>query len=540
MQSLKLLFLQKTKIHHDVGREKLMLKLLIADDEKAIRESICSLINWKELDIEVIGTAKNGIEAYNIILDKYPDIVLTDIKMPGLTGLDLIQKIHEINKDTRFIIISGFNEFEYAKTAMQYGVRHYLLKPCNEEQIIESIKEIKEEYNHHLLTTHIVAEHFQLKEQFNTGMIVNTINSYLAYTPDEIHIFEQNFFDEYSKYWDKDDSTYNIFYLYFLEEENFQKTSYDISEFWKSHYPGILLNIIYVHNTMLFFFPSFSTAEKELKSFCENLIFDNQNTTPVLRQLIFPNLQSVLEKVCLQIRRYEKIYYTDGGPITTISNYNNMIKDIQIFTGNLFSIDISNAQSSLSVLLENINHINDILFLKQLASSIIMIAITHINAFGVVRAAEFLLEVEKENDLSICKKLLMDKINALYLDYHSSPSTGEVSDKIKKYVNENISNSELSLKWIAENELYMNVDYISKRFVKETGQKFSAYLTETRVKKAKELLAMEDSDKIQNIAELVGCGNNPQYFSQIFKKSTGMSPRNYIKMILGNGNEPHS
>ena len=77
----------------------------------------------------------------------------------------------------------------------------------------------------------------------------------------------------------------------------------------------------------------------------------------------------------------------------------------------------------------------------------------------------------------------------------------------------------------------MNVDYISKKFVKETGQKFSAYLTEMRIKKAKELLSGSDPVPIADVAELVGCGNNPMYFSQIFKKGTGMSPSSYVKMI---------
>ena len=104
-----------------------MLKLLIADDEKAIRDSISTLIDWSSLDIKLIGTAKNGIDAYNMILDQYPDIILTDIKMPGLTGLELIRKIHEIAPQTEFIILSCYGVFEFAKEAMQYGFQHYLL-----------------------------------------------------------------------------------------------------------------------------------------------------------------------------------------------------------------------------------------------------------------------------------------------------------------------------------------------------------------------------------------------------------------------------
>ena len=107
---------------------------------------MATIIDWNTLDIQLIGTAKDGIEAYNIILDEYPDIVLTDIKMPALSGIELIAKIHEINPQTQFIILSGYGEFEYAKKAMQYGVKHYLLKPCNEMQIVDSIKNIKKDY----------------------------------------------------------------------------------------------------------------------------------------------------------------------------------------------------------------------------------------------------------------------------------------------------------------------------------------------------------------------------------------------------------
>ena len=108
-----------------------------------------------------------------------------------------------------------------------------------------------------------------------------------------------------------------------------------------------------------------------------------------------------------------------------------------------------------------------------------------------------------------------------------------MSSTIDEYVRQNLSDSNLSLKWIAENILYMNVDYVSKKFFKETGQKFSNYLTDLRIQKAKELLSGTENDKIQNIAELVGCGNNPQYFSQLFKKNTGMTPSAYIKYISG-------
>ena len=92
-----------------------MLRLLIADDEKIIRETMCSIIDWKSLNIEVVGVCKNGLEAYDAILDEYPDIVLTDINMPKLSGLELIQKITQNRDNIQFIILSGYHDFSYAQ-----------------------------------------------------------------------------------------------------------------------------------------------------------------------------------------------------------------------------------------------------------------------------------------------------------------------------------------------------------------------------------------------------------------------------------------
>ena len=92
-----------------------MFKLIIADDERLIREALSTTINWKDLDIELTGICRNGIEAYDMILDESPDIVLTDIRMPGMSGLDLIRRTSEAGIPVQFILLSGYGEFEYAK-----------------------------------------------------------------------------------------------------------------------------------------------------------------------------------------------------------------------------------------------------------------------------------------------------------------------------------------------------------------------------------------------------------------------------------------
>lgn len=98
---------------------------------------------------------------------------------------------------------------------------------------------------------------------------------------------------------------------------------------------------------------------------------------------------------------------------------------------------------------------------------------------------------------------------------------------LTEYINHHIDHEDLSLKWLAGQVVYMNVDYLSKLFIRETGEKFSHYLLRIRMERAKDLIEKSDDDRIYEVARRVGLGNNPQYFSQLFKKYTGYAPSEY-------------
>ncbi|MCU6712524.1 response regulator [Paenibacillus sp. J5C_2022] len=119
-----------------------MFKILIVDDEMLIREGIKSSINWHSLNIKQANTAKDGEDAYKKAAAEEPDIIITDIKMPKMNGLELIRKLRKEKKETRFVVLSGYGEFQYAQQAMSDGVRHYLLKPTNIEEITKALTEI--------------------------------------------------------------------------------------------------------------------------------------------------------------------------------------------------------------------------------------------------------------------------------------------------------------------------------------------------------------------------------------------------------------
>lgn len=122
-----------------------MYKVLLVDDERTILEGVSAIVDWKAQGTMLYGTARNGLEALDIIENHPLHIVISDIMMPGLDGIELLQKTRQTHPSLRWILLSGYGEFEYAQQAMGHGVRHYLLKPCNENLISEALKEIVQE-----------------------------------------------------------------------------------------------------------------------------------------------------------------------------------------------------------------------------------------------------------------------------------------------------------------------------------------------------------------------------------------------------------
>ena len=115
-----------------------MYRIVIADDERMIREGLAA-ISWKENGIEVVGIVKNGIEAQELIDSTEFDVLLTDIRMPGISGLELAENLRKANPGAKTILLSGYGEFEYARKAIGLGVFGYILKPSGPKEIIEIV-----------------------------------------------------------------------------------------------------------------------------------------------------------------------------------------------------------------------------------------------------------------------------------------------------------------------------------------------------------------------------------------------------------------
>lgn len=499
-----------------------MLKLLIADDERIIRETIFHLIDWKQYDIEVIGLCQNGLEAYDMILDESPDIVLTDIRMPGMGGLELIQKLSQTDLYIQFIILSGYGEFEYAKEAMKYGVKHYLLKPCNEQQILECIEQCKKDYSQAILEKQILKQQFPLQIGMLNNVISSILNDCLCQDMPCDPIISQ-----YEPYMDFHFTSYRLFYVYFLEQEHLPQYLEMLQDYVNSQIPQTPVYGAYVNNTLLLFLPDMGGKPDQLKQFMGQIRLEKQTVLTELKEASYTCLLELLKEVLEKLKRFSMIYYINNFHIAATCNYNVFISRIQQLGEGIMEGD-SEAASQAGLLLEGIDSIE---FLKQLASSIFLKITSARPSLSTFELAEWLMKLDRETDLSALKQMVMEKFLDFTREKEADAATSSMTQQIYTYVEEHLQDPNLTLKQIAENHLFMNVDYVSKKFYKETGQKFSQYLTKMRIAKAKHLIASHPSEPIKTIAEQVGCGNNPQYFSQLFKKQTGMTPTDYTASL---------
>ena len=161
-----------------------MLKIVIADDENIVIETLKALVPWEEFNIEIIGDASNGQEAFELCLQHKPDILLTDISMPLMDGLEVALKLKERCICTRIILLSGIEDFNYAKTALEIDVEAYILKPIRIAELKQTIKRVSENIKMEINKTELVndlkrqlSENISMvKEKFLTNLILG-INS---------------------------------------------------------------------------------------------------------------------------------------------------------------------------------------------------------------------------------------------------------------------------------------------------------------------------------------------------------------------------
>lgn len=538
-----------------------MYRIILVDDEPLILSGISSLIPWEDYNCSIVGKATNGVLAFKLIQDLKPDIIITDIKMPVMNGLELIEKCKEEGLQFSFIILTNLEEFELAKKAISFGAADYLIKlEITDELLIKSLDKAKELYDKLTVNSTRKDEPVLSREDLTKtffSKLMSSSNASLesySFTTHEIEI-AKNF------------STSALMML---------KISYFSNDYGKDNIHNgeksimaMVINIIY--EMMGRFFKYYCVlpwddqrflliiSTQNINSLSDHLISFSKKLISVFKTYfeaflcigvseVAENVYDLPELVPQTITALNHYYYSSSSPIIFYSERYSEIEHTDNFDINFLKKDITIAlqQNDSSALKKIFDEIIDIITTytpkrKQVINACINlytfisshygkeeISITDIFTFpDTLSLVKYLNQLNSANDMVSFLRDFESRICTL-LDSKKNSNTNKAISLIKQYINEHY-NEKLSLSSIASN-LNFSTGYISSIFRKHTGYSFSAYVSLVKVEKAKELINTHNY-LMYEISEMVGF-ENPYYFSKVFKKTTGMSPREYELSVL--------
>ena len=455
-----------------------MYKVMLADDENLILQGLENIIEWEELGLEIVNKASNGQEAIDKFKENPVDIVVTDINMPQVTGLELLKELKKINSDVKFIILSGYDDFSYAKKAIELGVENYILKPIDEEELektlkntINKIKQEKEENKSSLGKHNILIK--LIKGKLAQGEIEeNKEGFYMNLNSERYSLCIINTRSRY----DSEEMLHNIVNVI---KENTQNN----------------FEIIYTLDEELILINSWDEAlsKKEIKKYVLTLGYNKCITTEDVKDINEKNINfsEVLDKlnkriIAKDIEGAEKII-------------EETVEDKKLNPRNIYDLSVK-----ILFLLDGI--VEEFKVEKQYTG----------NSLG-----EEIVALCSEDTREDIKTLLCSEIReVIELMHPTTIKYSPVIQQIISYVNENYY-EEVSLKTLAQ-KYHINTSYLGQVFTKEVGCSFSEYLNKTKNMKAKELI-LNTNMKINDIAKKVGYLDT-SYFYRKFKKYYGVCP----------------
>ncbi len=511
-----------------------MYRILIVDDEKIEREGIRQLIRVHKLDMETI-TAGNGEVALEIVRKQPIDIIITDIKMPFMDGLELSEKVREFNSNIEIIIYSAFNEFEYARRALRTNIANYLLKPI---QIAEFLAVMKQAMDACEEKKAEKIRKEQLMEGYHRGlayerekMLLDAINgvkplrnpSNSPELPDRsgdpwIHLF---LVECGSKFFD----IHNDEFLSMLADRMSAEFDYlNLNE----------------NQSVIFVRHSSSLAKDKLQTIGQDIVRGTAERfalnvsliigIPVNRWDLVNDAYNGIE----QILEF-KFFMEDHAILFADEQFNQASFDeielnpiIEKLYQCLDYNDIQGAKYSIELLFSYLKTKGQFssLYTKFLCSEIMnrVLSKEHRNGFSEIN--EYLDKISKSSSLHDLKEHMFDVFTLIESNIGSkvkNDSNHKLIRSIKQLIEEEYS-QDLSLEGIAE-KVYLTPSYLSYLFKKETGQSLIRYITQVRMEKAVELLR-DTNMKIVDIYQKLGYRSS-NYFIQTFRHHYGVTPAKF-------------
>ncbi len=506
-----------------------MLKVLLVDDEPNIRAGIKMIIPWEELGFEVCGEGENGEDGLKKIFELQPDLVLADVRMPGMTGIQLIEAAKNQGANCRFMIVSGYSDFTYAKEAISLGVEGFILKPIDEDELTENLKTVRDK---------ILADKERTIQESKSGEFLREqkIRSILMGGSDSGDIFVGC-------------------------------TSFDIA----------LIEAIH---------PDYSSGKRNIVNEIKDFLRDETDCDIVSANLltsiavIFRNKAEGEAKDIL--RRFKKlhggdIFITMGERAEKPSQIRDaylsaealmrdrfLYSDCELLTPELRTdtedeTDLDSYADTIYAFVE----INDTAKLKKCLDDFCLslrkcgysaerCKVACITLVMDIHAKMIKNIGEKKTEQIFNCDMLIDNIGSCgglfdiielmqqtfteISNVHFGKTTKSTMERVVRYIQANYD-QELRLEMLAGIFGY-NSAYLGKVFHQYTGENFNNYLDKIRITEAKRLLAL-DEYKVYKVAEMVGY-TNINYFHNKFKKYVGVSPLSYKKSCGKGGSDSDS
>lgn len=506
-----------------------MLKVVIVDDEQIIRNGMKTIIDWESHGFCIVGEADNGISGIELISEERPDIALVDVKMPEMTGIEMIAALKEGNVKTKFIILSGYSDFAYTKKAILLGVDAYLLKPLDEDELIQMLNSIREKIEEE----NILEDYFEKGKQYVLKDIIrkmieskfenNDIPCNLAEveacigTPDYcvaiINAESDNnllngqiidFFKNRKIFAYEDIDVVAILAL------KANQTSVQRVERLLQQLEGLTgIHTFAVVGPRVKRCSLLNVSFKEAREFMLNkflyshlcVINTEDFVTKEDTEKQTGKIKIILEKVTLAVQIMDGAYISEGI---------QELKDI-FYSRTYSQSEIKSCCSNLLVgLLNNVS--------AQAEST------------EYISRENILQKVYSMSNLDQLMKYVEQQLNLL-AEILSDMTADTMIKRVEHYVKKNY-NSRLTLDILGTMFGYSSV-YLGKIFKQYTGQSFNQYLDNLRIGEAKKLLAGDM--KVYQIADKVGFKSN-DYFCSKFKRSEKMSPMEYKRQLQENAN----
>lgn len=510
--------------------EQMLIRVLIADDEPIVREGLRFLIDWESLGFSICGEAVNGEDALEKMRSLQPDLVLLDIRMPKLSGTELIEKARNADYSGEFIILSGYSEFKYAQTAIRFGVSFYLTKPVDEDELTESLLTIREKLYRQMQTKNSFRQYItKAKAPVLTDLLTGReFNPSINYAELGLlqPVYQVVICEWYSPYF-QSYSFADLLRVSNQDQSFFEQITID-------SYDVVLLKGPYALDKFKACLRHYENAGPQKGSPLDNLflaygpavhhpeqIKESYRTARKLmeRRFFCEENQHVLSYVMLP----EKPLSAEPLSPEASGDYGaRLFACIQAYNRRQVRALLEELSEALYVCGEDVHQIKYFLSgiflqvkqsLTGLYSKAELPFASNAAIIELIENKRYLYEIIRyfSEQFEMCIRAI------------GNNSSDSVFDDILYYISQNYSQS-LKLESIAPLFGY-NSSYLGKLFNQKVGQNFNSYLDSVRLTEAIRLLDTT-SMKVYEIAERVGY-KNVDYFHQKFRKQYGQSPAEY-------------